>query len=407
MNAVPLASLMRSAPLPEHSPTYPLTRPNAPKLSAYVDELADIEASSWLSNYGPVNTRFETRIRDTLFAGRGSVLTVCNATIGLMLALKLAAERRPGATYVVMPSFTFAAAAHAVLWAGLVPLLVDVDPSRWSADPEAEQRLLAQHGSAIAAVMPYATFGTCIDLAHYDRLAERFGVPVVVDAAASLGSLDGRGLQFGAGSPHTIIFSMHATKAFALGEAGLITSADADVVATLRRMGNFGFGTDRAALMPGLNSKISEVAALAGLVKLSDFEAQIAHRAALAETYLAELPDWTPQRLTGSRIAYQFMPFLLPEHLAPGRAQLRADLDRARIGTGQYFVPPIHAQPYFHSRCQAESLPNTDAICARMMSLPMSDFMTTDDVATICQTIRKLVAKVPAVRGDTRSFLVA
>ena len=407
MDVAPLASPTRPPSSLEHFTHYPLTRPNAPKLSAYVGELAGIEASSWLSNYGPVNTRFENRMRDTLFAGRGSVLTVCNATIGLMLALKLAAERRPGATYVVMPSFTFAAAAHAVLWAGLVPLLVDVDPLRWSADPEAEQRLLAQHGSAIAAVMPYATFGTCIDLDHYDRLAGRFGVPVVVDAAASLGSLDERGLQFGAGSPHMIVFSMHATKAFALGEAGLITSADADVVATLRRMGNFGFGTDRAALMPGLNSKISEVAALAGLVKLADFEAQIAHRAALAEIYLAELPDWTPQRLTGSRIAYQFMPFLLPEDLAPGRTQLRADLDRAHIGTGQYFVPPIHAQPYFQSRCQVEPMPNTDAICGRMISLPMSDFMTTDDVAAICQTIHKLVAEVPAVRGGTRSVLVA
>ena len=407
MDVAPLASLTRPPSSLEHFTHYPLTRPNAPKLSAYVDELADIEASSWLSNYGPVNTRFETRMRDTLFAGRGSVLTVCNATIGLMLALKLAAERRPGATCVVMPSFTFAAAAHAVLWAGLVPLLVDVDPSRWSADPEAEQRLLAQHGSAIAAVMPYATFGTCIDLDHYDRLADRYGVPVVVDAAASLGSLDGGGLQFGAGSPHMIVFSMHATKAFALGEAGLIASADADVVATLRRMGNFGFGSDRAALMPGLNSKISEVAALAGLVKLADFEAQIAHRAALAETYLAELPDWTPQRLTGNRVAYQFMPFLLPEPLAPARAQLRADLDRAGIGTGQYFVPPIHAQPYFQSRCHAEAMPNTDAICARMISLPMSDFMTTDDVAAICQTIRRLVAEAPAVHGGVRSLVVA
>lgn len=402
MNVAPLASPTRMPASLDGPLSYPLTRPNAPKLSAYVDDLARIEASSWLSNYGPVNSRFEARMRDTLFAGRGEVLTVCNATIGLILALKLAAERRPGGTYVLMPSFTFAAAAHAVLWAGLVPLLVDVDPLGWSMDPAAEERLLAQHGAAVAAVMPYATFGTCLDLERYDRLAATFGVPVVVDAAASLGSLDHGGLQFGTGSPHVIVFSMHATKAFALGEAGLIYSADTETVATLRRMGNFGFGTERAAVLPGLNSKISEVAALAGLVKLADFEAQISHRAALAETYLAELPDWTPQRISGRRTAYQFMPFLLPERLAAARAGLRAELGRHGIGTGQYFVPPVHAQPYFEGRCRAEPLPNTDAVCARMMSLPMSDFMTTDDVAAICQTIRNLAAELDHAPSGSR-----
>ena len=402
MDLAPLVSPRRPGTSPERRSSYPLTRPNAPKLSAYGDELASIEASSWLSNYGPVNSRFETRMRDTVFGGQGEALTVCNATIGLMLALKLAAERRPGATLVPMPSFTFAAAAHAVLWAGLVPLLIDVDPASWTIDPQAEARLLAHHGAEIAAVMPYATFGTCLDLGHYDRLATRFGVPVVVDAAASLGSLDIRGLQFGTGSPHLIVFSMHATKAFALGEAGLIYSADAERVATLRRMGNFGFGTERAAVMPGLNSKISEVAALAGLVKLADFEAQIAHRAALAEVYLSELPDWTPQRISGRRIAYQFMPFLLPERLAPHRDDLRAELDRRGVGTGQYFVPPVHVQPYFQGRCRLESLPNTEAISARMISLPISDFMTADDVAVVCQVIRDVCASLGHVRSKTR-----
>lgn len=379
---------------------YPLTRPNAPKLSAYVDDLAAIEDSCWLSNYGPVNSRFEARLRDAVFGGVGEVLTVCNATIGLMIALKLAAERSRKGPYVIMPSFTFAAAAHAVLWAGLKPLLVDVDPERWTVDPDAEERALAVHGDAVAALMPYATFGTCLDLHRYDRLARHYGTPVVVDAAASLGSLDIAGAGFGTGTPHTIVFSLHATKAFAVGEAGLIYSGDTAVMADLRRMGNFGFGSDRAAVLPGLNSKLSEVAALSGLVKLADFEAQVQHRLHLAETYLAELPEWTPQRLDGRRIAYQFMPLLVPPHLADRRDELRTRLADRGIATGRYFVPPIHDQPYFVGRCERGPLPATDALCGRMVSLPISDFMTADDVATICGVVRETCALLSHARGS-------
>ena len=249
--------------------------------------------------------------------------------------------------------------------------------------------------------MPYATFGTCLDLERYDGLARRFDVPVVVDAAASLGSIDGRGSAFGAASPHTIVFSLHATKAFAVGEAGLIYSGDAAVIALLRRMGNFGFGTDRSAVLPGLNSKLSEVAALSGLVKLADFEAQIQHRTSLAETYLAELPDWTPQRLDGRRIAYQFMPLLIPADLALCRDAMRDRLAREGIATGCYFVPPIHGQPYFAARCDWGPLPSTDAVCGRMLSLPISDFMTTDDVASICGAVRRASADLRHGCGQT------
>ena len=102
----------------------PLTCPNAPKLSENTERLQAIEQSNWLSNYGPVNTELEREFIRRVFDGRGACTTVNNATTGLILALKLAADNAVGkGRYVVMPSFTFAAAAHAVLWAGLIPLL--------------------------------------------------------------------------------------------------------------------------------------------------------------------------------------------------------------------------------------------------------------------------------------------
>ncbi len=359
----------------------PLARSNAPKLSASLDDLVAIETSGRLSNYGPVNDRFEQAMLKQVFKGRGCCLSVCNATIGLMLALKEAAHRRShrAGGYVLMPSFTFAAAAHAVLWAGLEPLLVDIDETTWAADPVEERRLLDRDGERIVAIMPYATFGSAIDLTHYDRLADEYDLPVIVDAAASMGSLDEQGVAFGSGSRHTIVFSMHATKAFAVGECGLIYSADQAAVERLRRMGNFGFEGARSASMPGLNSKISEVVALSALIKLRDFETQAWHRMHLAEVYRNALGSCQLQDARGQRVPYQFMPALLPKGMASHREAIIAAAAAQGITIGTYFSPHIQQQPFFAPLCHAGRLSCTDDVASRIVSLPISDFMTVDD----------------------------
>lgn len=391
-----IKSIEETKPSAPASPiSFPLTRPNAPKLSAYAEDLKAIEDSHWLSNYGPVNTRLELAMVDQMFGGVGTCLTINNATTALILALKLASERhRGGRRHVLMPTFTFAAAAQAALWAGLVPVLVDVDPFDWSACRAAEEAALERYGDEVGIVMPYATFGNSIDLDRYDRLAERHGVGVVVDAAASLGSLNDDGVTFGTGSKHLFVFSMHATKAFGVGEAGLVYSADAKAVDVLRHMANFGFDGARSAEWPGLNGKISEIVAFSALLKLREFEAQACHRADLAQAYLGELADWTPQRTRGSRLAYQFMPLRLPEQLVPHRDALQARLLKVGVGTGKYFSPHLAQQRYFRKTCMAEGTPEADRLAASVLSLPISDFMTVDDVTRICGFVHQACADV-------------
>ena len=381
----------------------PLTCPSAPKLSSNIERLRSIEQSNWLTNYGPVNTELEAEFMSRVFGNVGACTTINNATIGLILALKLAADRTVGkGRYVVMPSFTFAAAAHAVLWAGLTPVLVDIDPYDWAACGDGEEQLLRDYGDEIAVLMPYATFGSNIDLARYERLAREHGVGVVVDAASSLGSLDERGSAFGVGFPHAIVFSMHATKAFGVAEAGLIYSGDADLIATLRHMANFGFGAERSATMPGLNGKLSEVTALSALIKLPELERLTAHRAELADHYRRELPDWTPQRARGLRSAYQFMPLLMPSHLIDSGEALQARLTELGVGTGHYFSPHIIEQPYFRTRCVSGPLPATEAIAQRVMSFPMSDTMEIGDVVRVCEAVRGASRKVAFSKSGIR-----
>ena len=366
----------------------PFLQPQPPRLSELVNELAEIEASGWFSNYGPVNSRLEQGFVDRMFGGEGACLTVCNATIGLMLAAKQGLESRTGSKrrYAIMPSFTFAATAQAALWAGLIPIFCDIDERSWVASADAEEAILRRLGDEVAVVMPYATFGNGIDLSHYDRIAADYGVSVVIDAAASLGTLTDDGTTSGAGSRHAVVYSMHVTKTFATSEGGLIYSCDRDLIRTLRAMGNFGFGEPRTATMAGLNSKLSEISALVALHKLLEFEGVARHRAMLADTYRAGLPEWIFQEMHGPRHAYQFMPVLLP----PGmdRAAVLARLAGQGIGAGHYFSPHLAEQAYFRKYGVSADLRVTDRIASRIISLPISDRMTPAEVSLVCAVLR-------------------
>ena len=366
----------------------PLIRPNPPRLSRLVDELVAIEASGTYSNGGPVCRRFEAAATEALFDGRGATLAVANATLGLMIALRyLTRDRAPGGL-ALMPSFTFAATGHAAAWAGLKPLLCDIERADWTMDLVAAEALLRAHRGQVAAIVPYATFGTALDLDRYDWLARRYDAALVVDAAASLGSLDAVGRGFGTGCRGAVVYSMHATKTFATGEGGLIHSGDKALIDALAAMANFGFECGRSATLPGLNAKLTEVGALLALEKLGQIDAVAAHRAALADRYRAELDGFAVQASRGMRQSMQFMSALLPPALAGRRGWIVDRLGAQGIGAGVYFSPHLAEQPWFRDHAVAGPLGVTDEIAARILALPITDAMTLDEVSAVCAALK-------------------
>jgi dTDP-4-amino-4,6-dideoxygalactose transaminase len=369
------------------SPEIPLLRPNPPRFADLRDALAVLDASGVFTNNGRLVRQFEAAATETLFGGIGGCVTVCNATMGLILAISHAAGAGGKGGLALMPSFTFAATAHAALWAGLTPLLCDIDPDTWIPSAESEEKLLRQHSGRVSVIVPYATFGNGLDLERYAWLSRRHDVGVVVDAASSLGSThEGRG--FGAGSRLSFVFSMHATKTFATAEGGLIYSADDSVVRTMRQMANFGFGAPRSATMPGLNAKMSEIAALLAMAKLREIDSVVAHRTDLARLYRQELHDFGLQRSLLDSQALQFMPVLLPPGFATQRRTILARLAASGIGAGAYFSPHLAQQPYFEKTCLAGKLPVTADIAGRILALPMADTMTPAEVYTVCAALR-------------------
>ena len=180
---------------------------------------------------------------------------------------------------------------------------------------------------------------------------------------------------------------MHATKLFAVEEAGLIYSANPDRIAKLRAMCNFGFGEPRTATMAGLNGKLSEVRV-----------ARPVTACRLRQRF--GTPGRAVQSLSrpGTQ-AHQFVPALLPSGLRGRRAAIRAELADQGIATGTYFSPHLMEQPYLQKVCVAGPIPVCEDVSARMMSLPLFDTMTHHEVD---QAVEFLHALVDAESGQRR-----
>ena len=361
---------------------FPLIAPNPPKVSNHLDGFARIEASGIYSNNGPELRRFEAACTAQLFGQHGRSLGVANATLGLMIAIMEAAGEERDGRFAIVPAMTFAATGQAAWWAGLTPLIADVTPDTWELDPAAVERLIAEHGERIACVVPYAPFGAPLDLAYYARLRAAHGVGVVIDAAASLGSKDEFGMGFGADAPFALVYSMHATKTFSVGEGGLIHSGDRALIERLRAMAGFGFDGARSATMAGMNAKLPETTAVLAQAKLAAIDGVVTHRAALEDAYRAVLQGFELQRVPEAGVrATQFLPVLLP----PGvdRAKVTDRLAEAGIGAGAYFSPHLGEQPWFRRHARIEPTPVADDLSRRILSLPVTDDMTAADAAEV------------------------
>ena len=258
----------------------PTFRPRLPKAETLLPLLREIDESRWYSNFGPLNRRFETALAEHFRTAPGTVVTVANATLGLSLALQDAADDRPGLCMV--PAWTHAASAAAIVAAGLTPWFVDVDPRNWQLTPEVARQRLAEAPERPKAILAVSPFGGFVDATAWDRFTEETGIPVVIDAAAAFDTVR-------PARTTVQVVSLHATKAFGVGEGGLLLVADGRRAERLRRMSNFGLDRDRISVLPGTNAKLSEYAAAVGLAALEEWPSRRAELIATARRFLAGL----------------------------------------------------------------------------------------------------------------------
>lgn len=352
----------------------PLTRVALDDVPGLTARLSSILETGMLTN-GRTVRELEDQVRARL--GVAHVVGVANCTAGLMLvyqALGVAGRR------VVLPSFTFAASAHAVVWAGGQVDFVDVERDSATIDPRDVERLV----EGAAAVSATHVYGTPCDVEDLQKLADGAKVPIVYDAAHALGSARA-GTPIG-GFGIAEVFSLSPTKVVVAGEGGLVATND-DALAEAVRLGrDYGNPGDYDCRFPGLNARLSELHAAVALSSLGGLDARIEHRNELVRTFAAAVAGVPGLRIATvarrDRSTYKDLTVVLDrDEFGVGGAAAQVALRAEGIDSRRYYDPPIHRQQAYAGRwLSPRPLPVTDDLAAAVVTPPLWSHM---DVATV------------------------
>jgi dTDP-4-amino-4,6-dideoxygalactose transaminase len=342
----------------------------------------------WFSNEGPCAQLLSDRLSERLGDGLHCVL-VANGALGLMVALRALTEAGPPeAQEVAVPSFTYIATISAILWAGLKPVFVDVDADSWHAEPASLERVVEERGDSLACLLPCSTFGTAPPVATrraWEDLARQAAVPLLVDSAPGLGSTDEVGRALGS-QGDAEIFSMHATKPFAVGEGGLVVTRRSDLAERMRQLIRFGLDEARALPgPPGLNAKMSELHAATGLAVLDRFDECLSRRRASAARIVEVLsPHGFRFQLNADNSTWQFVPTLAPD--ATARSGILVEAEVAGVELRNYHRP-LHVMAPLRAHEKVGDLEVTRELGARILSLPMANDLDDRSLDRICSSV--------------------
>lgn len=371
----------------------PLSRPSVPEGDVLGEDIRGILRSGVLTN-GPHVRELEARAAEYLEVRH--CVAVASCTAGLMLVLR--ASELSGD--VVLPSFTFAATAHAVAWNGLRPVFADVDPRSLTLSPDDVRRAIGVRTSAILATH---TYGTPCRVEELASVALEAGIQLFFDAAHGFGSLR-RGRKVG-GFGHAEVFSLTPTKTLVAGEGGLIATND-DVLAERCRIGrDYGNPGDYDCLFVGLNARMSEFHAAMALRSLEGLDERVERRNALAGRYrevLGGIPGiGFPTVEAEDRSTYKDLTVLVDgEVFGMPAANLAGALAAEGIETRRYYSPPVHSmRAYRYLNGAGRQLPVTEAVAAQVLTLPLWSEMGEEQVSRVGEAIARIHRAGPAANG--------
>jgi FlaA1/EpsC-like NDP-sugar epimerase/dTDP-4-amino-4,6-dideoxygalactose transaminase len=368
---------------PAFDPTLPFVRPSRPPLERVMKRLEPSYKRGILTN-GALVQELEARIADRL--GVAHVVALSSCTSGLMLVVQAVTDGRPGP--VVVPSFTFSASAHAVMWNGREPRFVECSARSFQIDLADTARQI----EGASAIMATHVFGAPCNARELEDLARAYDIPLIFDAAHALGaSLDGvRVGSFGTAE----VFSLTPTKPLVAGEGGLVATNDATLAERLRIGRDYGNPGDYDTRFAGLNARMSEFHAAMALESLKGLDQALERRRFLATIYRSYLDDvpgiefqTIPERDTST---FKDLTIRVDADVfGVSRDGLALALLAEGIDTRKYFDPPVHRQSAY-GHLEYRRLPVTDAVATSVLSLPVYPDLTDDHIARVCGVIRSV-----------------
>jgi perosamine synthetase len=369
----------------------PLSAPDVtePEIEAVAATLRSPQLS-----LGPRLIEFEATF--TQLTGVEHAVAVSSGTAGLHLAM-LALDIKEG-DEIIVPSFTFIAAANVIRYVGATPVFVDIDPITLNLSPTSVEQAITSHTRAILAVH---TFGVPADMFSLASLAQRHNLTLIEDACEALGStINSKPIgSFG----EIAVFAFYPNKQITTGEGGMVVTRNAELAARMRSLRNQGRAPSDSWLQHtelGYNYRLSEIACTLGIGQMRRLASILDRREEIAHLYHRQLASVTGltlpiREIPGTRISwFVYVVRLTDAFTTAHRDEIIHDLERAGIGCGRYFAP-IHLQQAYAGLSPGALLPVTEFVALRTIALPFFNRISESEIVTVCETLKGAMRRIP------------
>ena len=364
-----------------------VTRSSMPPFEEYIDEIKDIWDTHWLTNMGAKHKELQKELLEYLGVDEIDLFT--NGHMALELSLQ--AMNLPKNSEVITTPFTFASTTHAIVRNGLEPVFCDVNPVDFTMDVTKIEELITDRTSAI---MPVHVYGNICNVDEIQRIADKYGLKVIYDAAHTFGvRYKDRGIaSFGDVS----CFSFHATKVFNSIEGGAVCFGDdlKDFGLDLYRLKNFGIRGTEVVDAVGANAKMNEFCAAMGICNLRHVDEEIEKRRVVVERYRSRLEGVEGLQLNSIqkdvKPNYAYFPVVFDDKVfGATRNEVFEKLAEHGIGARKYFYPLTNSFDCFNGKYDLDKTPVARYISNRVLTLPLYADLSLEDVDRICDVILK------------------
>jgi dTDP-4-amino-4,6-dideoxygalactose transaminase len=364
-----------------NKPIY-VTQPSLPPLEEFIPYLEKIWENKILTNGGPFHQQLEKALCEYL--GVEHIALFTNGTIALVTALQ--ALHVTGE--VITTPYSFVATSHSLLWSGIKPVFVDIDPNTLNIDPAKIEAAITPQTTAI---MPVHCYGHPCDVEAIQKIADNYNLKIIYDAAHAFGVQDAGGSILRHGD--LSVLSLHATKVFNTFEGGAIVCKDSKTKLRIDQLKNFGFVDEVTVVEPGINGKMSEFNASLGMLQLKYIDKALVRRKEIDETYrdlLKEIKGILCLNDAGEKLAnYSYFPILIDADYPISRDDLYQKLKDHGINARRYFYPLISDFPMYKglSSANQENLPFAAEAASKILCLPIYPALIGDDIQRIVNII--------------------
>lgn len=353
-----------------------------PPYEEYIEAIKPLWNSRWLTNMGTYHQKLESKLKEYLDVPGISLMV--NGHMALELAIQVMGFPKGGE--VITTPFTFVSTTHAIIRNGLSPVFCDIKREDGTID---ENKIEALVTEKTVAILPVHVYGNVCNVGGIQRVADRYGLKVIYDAAHAFGvSYRGKGIgSFGDAS----IFSFHATKVFNTIEGGAVSFRDLSLYDKLYNLKNFGIRGEEFVTEVGANAKMNEFCAIMGLCNLEYVEHTIACRRKICEEYEKRIQNIKGIRIFVPNIEinrnYGYFPIFVEDEYMLKRDELYDFLKKNGVNARKYFYPLTSDQICFKGKYQNVQLHCARQMAEQVLALPVYENLQMKEVEKIIRLI--------------------